>query len=90
MDGVYQTKEEFLLNSGKGWNFYSNPLDVNHIGSGSRGNYYDYHNPAHKDLVNSLSLSAQWYDYASWLKGIPGVLEVGIGNGIYYNINRVK
>jgi RHS repeat-associated protein len=97
--GFYTSETKFLQQhdnnsyfdgTSKGWNFYSNPLDVNHIGSGSRGQYYDYYNPEHRALVNSLSLSAKWYDYVGWLGGIPGALGVGIGNGLYYRNNRVR
>jgi len=42
------------------------------------------------DLVNSLGLHAQWYDYVGWLDGTVGALCVGIGNGIYYNKRRVR
>ena len=37
-----------------------------------------------------ISLHAKWYDYISWLGGDPGAIGVGIGNGIYYNNNRIK
>jgi hypothetical protein len=51
VEGFYQTKEQYEYNQRygieKGWNFWSNPLDVNHIGKWSRGDYYDYYNPAH-------------------------------------------
>jgi hypothetical protein len=94
VEGFYQTEAEYNMNriSGNrvGWDFWQNPLDVNHIGSGSRGNYYDYYNPAHRDLINSLSLSAKWYDYVSWLGDIPGALGVGIGNGLYYKKHRIR
>ena len=33
----------------------------------SRGQYYDYHNPAHRDLINSLALHAGVGDYVGWL-----------------------
>jgi hypothetical protein len=98
VEGFYQTGAEYYnqglynISNGntKGWNFYRNPLDVYHIGKNSRYDYYDYHNPAHRDLVNSLSLSAKWYDYAGWLGGISGALGVGIWNGLYYNNHRVR
>ncbi|GHU75015.1 hypothetical protein FACS189413_19690 [Bacteroidia bacterium] len=72
----------------KGWNFYMNPLDVNH--TATRNIYYDYNNPAHRDLVNSLSLHAEWYDYAGWLGGPLGVIKAGIYNGIYYKKHRIR
>ena len=73
-----------------GWNFYNNPLDVNHIGISSRYGYSDYNNSNDMDLVNSLSLHAHWYDYVGWLDGTVGALCVGIGNGIYFNKHRIK
>lgn len=89
VEGFYQTEAEYNMNRIRGdrvgWDFWQNPLDVNHIGSGSRGRYYDYHNPAHRDLINSLSLKAKWYDYFD-----PFGLYIGIGNGIHYRKNRIK
>jgi hypothetical protein len=94
VEGFYQTEAEYRYNQRngieKGWSFYTNPLDVNHIGNNSRKDYYDYYNSAHRDLINSLSLSARWYDYVGWLGGLPGALVVGIGNGMYYNKHRIK
>ena len=88
-DKFYQTKEEYEYNQRygieKGWNFYQNPMDVNHIGEGSRYYYYDYHNPAHRALVNGLSLRAKWYDYFD-----PFGLIIGTGNGLYYRNHRIR
>jgi hypothetical protein len=95
VEGFYQTQAEYYhqgfynISNGntKGWNFYKNPLDVNHIGGDSRKDYYDYYNSEHQALINSLSLNAKWYDYlGGTLFGIP----TGIGNGLYYNKHRVK
>jgi hypothetical protein len=61
----------------------SNPLDVHH--TATRDVYYDYHNPAHRDLINSLSLKAKWYDYLD-----PFGLYIGIGNGLYYRNHRIR
>ena len=92
VDGFYQTEAQYRANQRngieKGWDFWSNPLDVHH--TATRDVYYDYRNPAHRDLINSLSLSAKWYDYVGWLGGIPGTLGVGIGNGKYYRKHRVR
>ena len=89
VEGFYQTEAEYRYNQrngiDKGWNFYQNPMDVNHIGWNSRYDYYDYKNPAHRDLINSLSLSAKWYDYLD-----PFGLIVGTGNGIYYRKHRIR
>jgi RHS repeat-associated protein len=89
VEGFYQTEAEYRYNQlngiEKGWNFYDNPLDVNHIGYFSRWYYYDYKNAAHLELINSLTLKAKWYDYLD-----PVGLFVGIGNGLYYNKHRVK
>jgi hypothetical protein len=41
-------------------------------------------------LINTLSLSTQWYDYVGWGGGLFGALGVGIRNGIYYKQHRVK
>ena len=91
VEGFYQTEKQFSDNLDKGirlgWDFYSNPLDVTH--QGIRGTYYDYYNPQHRALIANLSLRAKWYDYAGWFEGIVGVFGVGIGNGIYYNNNRI-
>jgi hypothetical protein len=84
VEGFYQTKAEYEAqgtNITKGWNFYSNPLDVDHIRK--RGQYYDYY--TQMDLINnSLTLRAKWYDYLD-----PFGLYIGIGNGIYYNKHRI-
>ncbi|GHS89451.1 hypothetical protein FACS1894201_10830 [Bacteroidia bacterium] len=84
VDGFYKSYDDKDLPYG--WNFYSNPLDVYHVGASSKGNYYDYNNSADMSLVNSLSLSAQWQDYFF----APFGLIYGIGNGLYYNKYRVK
>jgi hypothetical protein len=90
VEGFYKSPEDFAKygNNGVGWNFYSHPLDVYH--TKDRFRYYDYHNSEHRNLINSLSLSAKWYDYAGWLGGIYGTLGVAIGNGLYYNKHRVR
>lgn len=94
VDGFYQTATQYRANQSagveKGWNFYQNPMDINHIGNGSRRDYYDYYNSTDRALVNSLVLRAKWYDYAGWLGGISGALVVGGGNGVYYNKRRIK
>ncbi len=94
VEGFYQTMEQYDYNHNnevsKGWNFYENPLDVYHVGSNSIYNYYDYKNSHDIEMINTLNLHAQWYDSFSWLDGIVSVVGVGIGNGIYYNKNRVK
>jgi RHS repeat-associated protein len=91
VDGFYQTEAEWRVNQRNdiknGWDFRSNPLDVNHIGKGSRGIYSDYYNTSDINLINSLTLSAKWYDY---LGGIVLGIPTGIGNGIHYNKHRVK
>jgi len=69
----------------RGWDFWENPLDVNHVASASRGVYYDYRIPEQRDLVNSLELRAKWYDYLD-----PLGLYIGIGNALYYRKHRVK
>jgi RHS repeat-associated protein len=71
---------------GKGWNFYSNPLDPNR--TGRRGIVWDYMNPAHMQVVNSLNISAKWYDHASWLfLPVGGPIWVGLINKRHYNKN---
>jgi hypothetical protein len=89
VEGFYQTEEQYWYNKEKGiekgWNFNYNPLDINHIGYYSRGNYYDYYNSEHIALINSLALHAKWYDYFD-----PFGLYIGIGNGIYYRKHRVR
>ena len=84
VEGFYQTKEQYDNGVGitKGWNFYNNPLDINH--EAKRGAYYDYNNQNDiKSINNSLTLHAAWYD------SVAGAI-VGIGNGIYYNNHRVR
>jgi hypothetical protein len=67
VDGFYQTEAEYDYNRyngiRKGWDFHSNPLDVYHEGSYSIGRYYDYKNPDHRALINSLRLSTTLCDY---------------------------
>jgi hypothetical protein len=99
VEGFYTSHEQYIeqrdnrsyINgTSKGWNFYKNPLDVYH--TATSGVYYDYHSQAHRDLINTLSLSAKWFDYYGMTPmGFPmGIIAVGIGNGIYYNNHRVK
>ncbi len=83
VDGFYQTEKQYNENikSGvqQGWNFWKNPLDVNH--TATRNTYYDYNNSETIDLINnSLTLHAKWYDTASWLIGSVGVVSIGIAN----------
>ena len=86
--GFYKTYAE--KDAARGWNYQSNPLDVNHIGKNSRGRYYDYNNEEHRLLLNRLTLNAYWCDYYSWHMGIVGVLGIGIANGLFYNNHRVR
>jgi hypothetical protein len=95
VDGFYTSETEYLQQrnnnsyfngTSKGWNFYSNPLDVNHIGGGSRGRYYDYNKPEHRALVNGLSLSAKWYNYFDPF----GIFFAGWINNSYYKKHRIK
>ena len=89
VSGFYQTEAEYNANRRNGtrvgWDFWSNPLDINHVGSSSKGQYYDYNDPEHRALVNSLSLRAKWFDYLD-----PLGVYVGVGNGLHYRNNRVK
>lgn len=80
VEGFYQTEEQYNSNPNIGWNFYENPLDVNH--TATRGEYYDYNDPNDLILINSLTLNAKWYDYIPLIMGIP--------NGIYYNNHRIR
>jgi RHS repeat-associated protein len=80
VEGFYKTFDE--RNEKRGWDFYRNPLDVYHTASNDR--YYDYYNPQHLALLNNLSLHAKWFDYT------PMIIDIGIGNGIYYNNHRIK
>jgi RHS repeat-associated protein len=88
VEGFYQTEAEYRANQRngieKGWDFWSNPLDVNH--TATRDVYYDYYNSADMALVNSLALRAKWYDYLDPFGIIVGTL----GNGLYYRNHRVK
>lgn len=84
VEGFYQTKEQSDNRAGaaKGWNFYNNPLDINH--RAKRGEYYDYNNQDDIESINNnLTLHVAWYDI------VAGAV-VGIGNGIYYNNHRVR
>ncbi|MDR0603001.1 MAG: hypothetical protein LBG80_01690, partial [Bacteroidales bacterium] len=91
IDEFYQTEAEYQFNyaSGieKGWNFYLNPLDLNH--SKQRNIYYDYRNSDHSKSINSWRLKAQWYEYL-WgtLDSFSNTLFIGIGNHIYNNSHR--
>ncbi|MDD4921020.1 MAG: hypothetical protein PHS30_00930 [Bacteroidales bacterium] len=89
VDGFYQTEAQYWANQwngiAKGWNFSENPLDVNHEGIYSRQRYYDYYNPEHRALINSLSLHAKWYDYLD-----PFGLKVGTVNHLYYKKHRTR
>ncbi len=73
----------YFNGTSKGWNFYENPLDVHH--TATSGVYYDYRNPAHRDLVNSLSLKAKWYDYFDPF----GIFFAGWINNSYYQKHRI-
>jgi hypothetical protein len=90
VDGFYQTEGQYEnnLRGGvrKGWNFDRNPLDVNHVAE--RNIYYDYRISEHRDLVNSLSLSARFGDNLCWLAPVSSI-HTGIYNGMYYLSHRV-
>ncbi|GHU66083.1 hypothetical protein FACS1894123_12070 [Bacteroidia bacterium] len=94
VEGFYQTETEYRQNRNnnvdKGWNFHENPMYVNGIASLSRANYYDYNNPEHLALINSLSLSAKWYDFAAWAIPVVGTIGVGLGNGVHYNGKKIR
>jgi RHS repeat-associated protein len=76
-------QNDTFLGDNKGWNFDENPLDVNKSGHGS---YIDYQNPNHLQLLNSLKVSAKWYDYAGWLLfGVNGAVGAGLINTDNYN-----
>ena len=76
-------QDDMFLDDNRGWNFYQNPLDV--YKTGLRGNYIDYRNANHLQLLNNLKVSAKWYDYASWLFGMPGAIGMGLLNSYNYN-----
>jgi len=82
VDGFYKSVgDQAIYGNSKGWNFYDNPLDINH--TATKGKYYDY--KIQMGLINnSLTLHSKWFDYFD-----PLGLFVGIGNGIYYNNHRV-
>jgi hypothetical protein len=91
IDGFYQTREEYELNNSsgirKGWDFYSNPLDLDHLKQ--RSIYYDYRNSTDLTSINSWRLKPEWYEYL-WgiLDPFSNALFIGSGNHIYNNSHR--
>lgn len=73
--GFYQTEVEFTHNRDngirRGWDFQANPLNID--GSNRRGRYVDYRDSAQRQLLNNLSLRAEWYDYLDTI--IPGAIN---------------
>ena len=60
VEGFYKSFDERFEK--RGWDFYNNPLDVNHVGYNSRYDYYDYYDSNQMDLLNNLILHTKWYD----------------------------
>jgi len=85
VDGFYKSREDFerLGNNGVGWNFHSNPLNVD--GSGRRNQFVDFRDANSRQLLNVLSLRPKWYDHASWLLFPIGPIGVGLINAHNYN-----
>jgi RHS repeat-associated protein len=84
VDGFYQTEEEYRSNTGKGWNFYNNPLDIS--GSGYR-DYVDYNNSEQMKLVNALKVTPSFFDYST--VGIPSLIY-GFRNHVHYNKHKYR
>ncbi|GHV35117.1 hypothetical protein FACS1894178_4010 [Bacteroidia bacterium] len=84
VDGFYKSPEDFEKdgNNGVGWNFDSNPLNVD--GTGRYNQYIDYRDASSRQLLDVLSISAKWYDYLDPF----GFLFAGWINAHYYNKNR--
>jgi hypothetical protein len=82
VDGFYVNEQE--ANQGKGWNFWTNPLDVN--GSNTRGQYIDYQDADQVATLDRIRVRAKWYDHASWLFfPIGGPIWIGLINAKIYN-----
>lgn len=79
--GFYKTEEN--KDNDYGWNFYANPLNVYY--SYEDGLYVDYNNVNSLELLNNLTVHAQWYDYVCWKKYKYGPILIGLINAIYYN-----
>lgn len=68
----------------RGWNFWSNPLNIN--GTNARLQYVDYRDPNQVNLLNVLEVRAKWYDHVSWLYFLAGgPIWVGLINSGIYN-----
>ena len=66
-----------------GWDFRNNPINIHKTYS---NNYYvDYNNESQLQLLDKLSIHAQWYDYPCWLILPIGPIFVGLYNSVNYN-----
>jgi hypothetical protein len=82
--GFYQTADEYIANNdkgiNKGWNFNSNPLNINGDGIPT---YVDYKDAAQMALVNALKVSPSVFDYM-----FP--IIYGFRNHVYYNKHKFR
>jgi RHS repeat-associated protein len=98
VEEFYQTESEYLSNSGKGWDFATNPLDI--YGNGY-DKYVDYRDANQMELVNALKVIPSFLDYISGsLNYITGdaallfnqlpALIYGFRNHVHYNKHKFR
>jgi RHS repeat-associated protein len=85
VDGFQDDKDQtnFDYRDNRGWDFTRNTLNVN--GSGRKGQYVNYQDPAQVLTLNNIRVSAKWYDHFSWVFGLSGAVGVGLINVANYN-----
>jgi len=77
-------QDDASLRDDKGWDFWSNPLNIN--GTNTRLQYVDYSDPNQVNSLDVLRVRAKWYDHASWLLlPVGGPVWVGLINSGIYN-----
>jgi len=77
-------QDDASLRDDNGWDFWSNPLNIN--GTNTRLQYVDYSDPNQVNSLDVLRIRAKWYDHASWLLlPVGGPVWVGLINSGIYN-----
>ena len=85
VDGFYKPEKD-KYDKTYGWNFYSNPLDIDN--SHEPWQYVDYYDSNSLELLNNLTVHAQWHDYISWTIHPKQFILSGLQNSLYYFIIR--
>ena len=63
VSGFYKSEQEYYssMGNGRGWDFIKNPL------GNIKGKYWDYKNSEHLNLLKSLKIRVNAFDYFTWI-----------------------